>query len=229
VIDNDSTQGNTTLSTLTVDHMFFDGGTPPTAPPAVATNPNPADDAVGVAVDVDLGWSAGTGAESHSVYFGTDPNNLPLVSAGQSTSRYDPGALTTVTTYYWRVDETNAIGTTTGTTWSFTTSPNAGPSELRVSSIVLTTVNAGKGSKRGQAVVTVTDDFGNAIDNVSVSGDFSGGFNETSLSASTNANGEATVTTSGSVKGGVSFTFCVTGIGASALPYNPPVQDCASF
>ena len=34
---------------------------------------------------------------------------------------YDPGALDFDTTYYWRVDEKNLTGTTTGTVWSFTT------------------------------------------------------------------------------------------------------------
>ena len=41
-IDNDSTTGNLTYSSLLVDHLFFDGGTPPDAPPGPATDPAPA-------------------------------------------------------------------------------------------------------------------------------------------------------------------------------------------
>jgi hypothetical protein len=41
--------------------------------------------------------------------------------ANQETSEFDPGVLENGTTYYWRIDEKNANGTTTGDVWSFTT------------------------------------------------------------------------------------------------------------
>ena len=88
-------------------------------PPGQASNPSPANGAGNVDVNANLGWSAGSQADSHSVYFGTSPNP-PLVSGNQSGTSYDPGELATLTTYYWRVDEVNALGTTSGTEWSFT-------------------------------------------------------------------------------------------------------------
>src|SRR5262249_43949287 len=39
----------------------------------------------------------------------------------QSAASYAPGTLAFQTTYYWRIDEVNAQGTTTGPVWSFTT------------------------------------------------------------------------------------------------------------
>ena len=38
-----------------------------------------------------------------------------------------PGSLVAQTTYYWRVDESNAQGITTGTVWRFTTAAATGP------------------------------------------------------------------------------------------------------
>jgi hypothetical protein len=38
----------------------------------------------------------------------------------QSGTTYNPGTLTGDTTYYWRIDEVNGYGTTTGAVWSFT-------------------------------------------------------------------------------------------------------------
>ncbi|MFC1696451.1 PKD domain-containing protein [Pseudomonadota bacterium] len=226
VIDNNSNTGNTVLSTISVDHMYFDGATPPTEPPAAASNPSPANGATGVPVSTTLSWSAGAGADTHDVYFGTTPGSPAPVSNGQAGTSYTPSAdLDPSTTYYWRVDETNIIGTTAGVQWSFTTSSNTGPTELQVGSIVLSTVNAGKGKKNGRAVVTVVDDLGNPISGAAVDGTFSGSFNQNV--SGTTSGGTVTFTTSATAKGGASFTFCVDSISGS-LPYNAG-QFCQNF
>jgi PKD repeat protein len=96
--------------------------------PGEASNPTPADGASDVDTAVDLAWSAGSQATSHDVYFG-DSTTPPLVSHNQVGASYDPGELTEQTTYYWRVDEVNAVGTTVGVVlWSFTTR-DAGPAD----------------------------------------------------------------------------------------------------
>jgi hypothetical protein len=75
-----------------------------------------------VSVDQVLAWSAGDGAISHDVYFGTDPNPASGEFQGnQSATSFDVGALARHTTYHWRVDEINAGGTETGDVWSFRT------------------------------------------------------------------------------------------------------------
>ena len=89
------------------------------APPAPATNPNPSAGAVLVPPPVMLSWSAGAGAASHEVYFGTTSPDVFLGS--QPGTVLDPGPLEAHTTYRWRVDEVNENGRTTGAAWSFTT------------------------------------------------------------------------------------------------------------
>jgi hypothetical protein len=89
------------------------------AAPGAATNPSPANGTTGVAVSADLGWTAGSGATSHNVYFGT--SSPGTYRGNQAGTTFDPGTLANSTTYYWRIDEVNAGGTNTGTVWSFTT------------------------------------------------------------------------------------------------------------
>jgi hypothetical protein len=96
----------------------------PPPPPGPATLPIPAHAATLVARNADLAWTAGAGATSHDVYFGTsDP---PPFAGNQTGATFDPGPLAPLQTYFWRIDEVNAQGTTTGSVWSFTTRANSG-------------------------------------------------------------------------------------------------------
>ncbi len=88
-------------------------------PPGKATNPTPANSATGVSTSPTLSWTAGSGATSHKVYFGTSTS--PTYKTEQSGTNYNPGTLENGTIYYWRIDEVNTSGTTTGDLWSFTT------------------------------------------------------------------------------------------------------------
>ena len=90
-----------------------------------ANSPSPANGATCVSIDADLSWTAGVGATSHDVYFGTIPLNDANHSSNefkgnQAGAIYDPNTLDANTTYYWRIDEVGN-GTTTGDVWSFTT------------------------------------------------------------------------------------------------------------
>ena len=67
----------------------------------------------------DLSWAAGSGATSHDVYFGT--SSPGTFRGNQAGTTFDTGTMANSTTYYWRIDEKNANGTTTGDVWSFTT------------------------------------------------------------------------------------------------------------
>ncbi|MHC4739985.1 MAG: hypothetical protein ACYS9Y_13845, partial [Planctomycetota bacterium] len=87
--------------------------------PGQASSPSPADSATNIAVDADLSWTAGSGATSHDVYFGT--SSPGTFQGNQTATTFDTGTMANDTTYYWRIDEINAGGTTTGTVWSFTT------------------------------------------------------------------------------------------------------------
>jgi len=89
-----------------------------------ALNPSPANRAIGVQTPL-IQWAAGDTARWHDVYFGTNPTPGPaeLVSPRQMWTMYwhAPG-LAPGTTYYWRIDEVEADGTTIheGDVWSFT-------------------------------------------------------------------------------------------------------------
>ncbi|MCU0916153.1 MAG: discoidin domain-containing protein, partial [Planctomycetes bacterium] len=87
--------------------------------PVQARSPQPAAGAKGVSVETDLNWRPGRQAAAHEVFFGTDPNALPPAQR-VTDHRFTPGALTFGTTYYWKVNEVNAV-TYPGDLWSFTT------------------------------------------------------------------------------------------------------------
>ncbi len=84
-----------------------------------ASNPSPADGATDVNhAGVTLSWTAGSGALSHDVYFGTA--NPPVTIKGTYTAASCPtGTMVQGRLYYWRIDEKNAGGTTTGNIWNF--------------------------------------------------------------------------------------------------------------
>jgi len=92
-------------------------------PPMTAYEPDPADGAESVELDVELNWTAGFGSKLHTVYFGDnfDDVNTATVGLPQGTTTYTPGPLKLAKTYYWRVDEFDGIDTYKGDVWSFTT------------------------------------------------------------------------------------------------------------
>jgi len=103
-----------------------------------AHSPDPADGALHDATWTSLSWSAGETAATHDVYLGEsfdDVNNRaaetfrgsqssPSIIVGFAGSPY-PDGLVQGTTYYWRVDEVEADGTTrhAGPVWSFRVPP----------------------------------------------------------------------------------------------------------
>jgi len=86
-----------------------------------ASNPSPADGATDAIITADLSWTAGSYATSHDVYFGT--TSPPPFVCNQTDTIFDPGTMVYSTKYYWRIDEVNKWGKTTGQVWSFTTKP----------------------------------------------------------------------------------------------------------
>ncbi len=105
-----------------------------------ADDPVPADGATYTDTWVSLGWTAGDRAVSHDVYFSDNRNDVATGAAAafrgnQSLNFYMaglgmpgdpyPNGLTPGTTYYWRVDEVEADGTTKheGLLWSFSVPP----------------------------------------------------------------------------------------------------------
>jgi hypothetical protein len=92
-------------------------------PPKTAYFSDPADEAEGVSVDVQLSWTGGFGSKLHTVYFGETFEEVDNATGGQTqgTTTYTPGTLKMASTYYWRVDEFDIVETHKGDVWSFTT------------------------------------------------------------------------------------------------------------
>lgn len=97
-----------------------------------------------------------------------------------------------------------------------------------ISAMLAETISAGKGSKQALVTVTISDNLGNPIQNVDVAGMFTGDFSE-SGSATTDASGNAMITTSSMQKGGVSYEFCVDSVGNSANTEWDGQPSCAVF
>ena len=99
-----------------------------TVPPKKAWRPNPPDGAKFVDADVDLSWMPGWGAKMHTVYFGETFEEVDNATGGtpQITTTYGLDTLEMGKTYYWRVDEFDAIETHKGDVWSFTTTTGGG-------------------------------------------------------------------------------------------------------
>jgi len=96
---------------------------------AIATNPSPVDGGQSEQDRVGLGWSAGPSAVQHDVYLGESYADVEAGVAGTAKGRvtdtfYFATDLTLGKTYYWRIDEVDADGTThTGEVWSFKVNP----------------------------------------------------------------------------------------------------------
>jgi peptidase M23-like protein/concanavalin A-like lectin/glucanase superfamily protein len=93
-------------------------------PPGQASNPSPATGAV-VPLPVTLSFTAGAGATSHDVHFGTA--NPPPFIVNQTGTTFNPGTLQPSTQYFWRINERNSAGVTTGAVWQFTTAAGGAP------------------------------------------------------------------------------------------------------
>ncbi len=98
------------------------------ASPERASNPIPADGSVTTETEVTFQWDAGLNAVTHNLYFSDDEQAVidgtaPLTILDQTS--HGPLSLELGKTYFWRIDEVEADGTTinTGEVWSFTIQP----------------------------------------------------------------------------------------------------------
>ena len=199
------------------------GGNPPLAPSSLAAT------AVSSS-QIDLSWVDNASDETNfEVERSTDGVNFTLVPPplDANVTSYSDSGLAASTTYSYQVRATNGNGASGySNIASATTQPGGVATELKVGSVTVSTVSAGKGQKSGRAVVVVTDDVGTPVAGAIVSGTFTGSYNEAAI-GTTDANGSATIDTSVTAKGGVSFTFCVDSI-SGPLPY-VGTGDCGSL
>ncbi|MEJ6980886.1 LamG-like jellyroll fold domain-containing protein [Pedobacter sp. P351] len=92
--------------------------------PAIPSLPSPASGSTGIELaNRNLTWTGSSNTISYKVYFGTDSSSLEYKSDVTSAS-YPVTGLLENTTYFWRIDAVNSLGTTTGDVWSFKTLKN---------------------------------------------------------------------------------------------------------
>ena len=91
-------------------------------------NPSPAKGATNVLLTSTLTWTAGPGATSYEVYFGTA--TVPPKVATVTGTSYSPGTLVAGKKYFWKVVAKIGAATASSAVWSFTTGNPAptGPS-----------------------------------------------------------------------------------------------------
>jgi hypothetical protein len=94
---------------------------PPQVTIPIVTSPISGATNVSIGTGTTLSWGAVTGATSYGVYFGTSATPpFVITNTGVTNTTYTP-TLVASTTYYWRIDSSNAGGTTIGAVWNFTT------------------------------------------------------------------------------------------------------------
>ena len=118
-----SLDGTSTWLDLSGDFLFRIYGD--AATPTKPTNPTPENNDTGVDFSgLVLDWDDGGGADTFDVYIGPLGSLVKIADAiVPSTYTVDIGDAPTEQVIYWRVDATNAGGTTTGDTWNFDARP----------------------------------------------------------------------------------------------------------
>jgi hypothetical protein len=151
VLASGLTTPSASVSNLLIHTQYFwqveatDGNEPPVAgpvwsfttlnrPPGTVANPVPANGAIDVSIDADLGWTGGSDPDGDPVTFHVylDMVDPPVTLIGSTSSRtIDPGTFSYSTTFYWQVRADDGFGgVTAGPVWSFTSEapPNNPPS-----------------------------------------------------------------------------------------------------
>ncbi|MCF7918528.1 MAG: hypothetical protein K9N06_01265 [Candidatus Cloacimonetes bacterium] len=92
-------------------------------PPTPPVNPIPANYAIDVSANSLLRWECSDpeyDSMTFDIYLGTD-EDPPLYNAGHPYTQFNPGGLTSNTTYYWLIRAWDADNFTDGPLWQFTT------------------------------------------------------------------------------------------------------------
>jgi FtsP/CotA-like multicopper oxidase with cupredoxin domain len=190
------------------------GEPPPSTPPAAPTGLSAS---AFSSTAIDLSWTDNSGDESTFTIERFDGGAFSEIgTVGANVTSYQDTGLIASTTHQYRVGAENNAGTSYSDTASATTQTEGGdPTSVQVQSIVVSTVNEGKGVKSGLAVVTIVDDLGNPVSGAHVYGAFSGNVDETADST-TDATGSVELASS-SAKPLNNLTFCVTSVTHGAL------------
>jgi subtilisin family serine protease len=109
-------------------YTLFSGGSTPTVPEAPVLS-SPANGATSVLIPPTLTWAASTGATSYQLQVSTSSTFGSTVynTSGLTATSVSVTGLSASTTYYWRVNASNAAGTSDwSSVYSFTTAASSG-------------------------------------------------------------------------------------------------------
>ena len=232
--DTDETPGGKLPDTLFVDYLAVltdDSGpdvTPPSPPFDLVATPGDA--------FVQIDWSdwaewdlAGSTVYRSALASGpwTALNAQPVAG---NTFVDDTAANLTIYHYLVRaVDGAGNASAPTAVVMAVPRPPDAGAVLMHVSKLAVSAQAVSSGWRQGRADVTIVDETGAPVAGALVTGAFSGALNQ-SKSATTGANGVATLLTTQTLKGSFAFAFCVTDVAHAAKLYLPSenATTCAS-
>ena len=128
------------------------------APPAVCTEPIPADKSdISAYSQVQLQWTNVTGnwggQLKYDVFVGTSADNLIEVVTATTLANYTVQVLPN-TQYFWRIDATNLLGKQEGDVWSFNTGKKPEREKVAYWSLDETTGTAAANDIQGAAIAT---------------------------------------------------------------------------
>lgn len=118
--------------------------------PSVPVLVSPADLSIGVVASPTLSWTGGGAGTTFTIELATtgvfDAGSMVTTQSGLTATSFDPSTLQYSTTYFWRVNATNAAGTSAySTIWNFTTQVDPPPTNPAPTIVSLTPPSASRG------------------------------------------------------------------------------------
>lgn len=198
------------------------GGGSPNMPPVVSISSpsNGSSFTEGTSITITASASDPDGSVTQVEFFANGASIGVDSSAPYSVNWTIPAGTHTLTAV--ATDNEGASTTSSPVTVTGTSSGGGEATSIYVASVVTGTASAGQGRTRGTATVTILNNLGNPSSGALVTGIFSGTFHET-VSGTTNSNGQVTLQTTESARGGVTVNFCVNNVSGS-LPYDPAMS-----
>jgi hypothetical protein len=214
VTDTDRSKGNNARDSITIDHLFIRTDTVPGEPPAA---PSGLTAAALTSSGISLSWVDNADNETGN-YIERSPDSInweQVGSVGPDFNGYTDGGLNAGKTYFYRVQAYNGSGVSSFSNIAEVTTLQA--VALHVGGLAAA---SSPNRNRWDAIVTITvhDAGGNPVSGASVNGSWSSGG---SSAATTDINGQCTVSKTKIKPSVASTTFTVSSVSRVGYIYEP--------